>query len=158
MGADLILGFVEIAKRKKPNWSAAKAYLKKLSEKDMLQIALEAEQTESVDDLSENFSPKVRILESLDHVIGGWDGMRRLMARCEGVKTTILIAADSSWGDPVDEVADIEYFVVSGMAHAAGFFAKKRAGAKAGAKVVAKKARSVRKVARGRLTTKRGRS
>ena len=115
MGADLILGFVEIARNKEPKWLAAEKHLERLTD-EQLSYVLEActgQQDEK---------PRLKFKEALDLVIEVWGGYgARDMTILDCAKTKVLLAADTSWGDPVESVDSVELFRFSGMARAAGF-------------------------------------
>lgn len=129
MGADLILGLLEIDHDKEPNWAAAQDWINSLSDQDCVDTVMDVD---GCDDISMLFGyagnlenqiecARDRIQQSLIAVREGWNGNMRCITRVKGYRTTLLIAADSSWGDEVVEVTHLSYFDASGCAAAAGF-------------------------------------
>ena len=121
MGADLIVGFLEIEKDQEPDWAAAKAVLDAITLDEAWDIVESVEQFSSRDDMGERFGPKTRLEDAYESVKAGWEGMNRVIVKLYGARTVILLTGDTSWGDPIEEVTNIEYFDGSGMAKAAGF-------------------------------------
>lgn len=134
MGQELIACVLEFPKgRKNPNWEAAEKHLEKLkkSSKKLREAYIEASGDDGLDAILSHQAGvtdseiDARIVErlqtALENVKVGWDNGLRGMARLTGVKTRMLIAADRSWGDNVEEVDDLIFFDMSGMAKAAGF-------------------------------------
>lgn len=117
MGRDLLVSFIEIEHDKKPNFKKAAAVLKKL-DNETLQHAIEIA---TGNDQCDPEDARQRIEKALESVEMGWGEHLRLMVKCRGLATTILIAADGSWGDSVEECDDLNLFAEAGLAEAAGF-------------------------------------
>jgi hypothetical protein len=153
VGADLILSMTEIKRGRQPDWGAAQDHLAKLSTHDCYRIIEEVQQygyeiptQEEIDQLRKKDAeggdltndeqnllgllddlgddPKGRLQSALDSCKSGWEGGLRMMSRMRGHYTDILIGGGVSWGDSIDECTDIQYFVASGCAKAAGFLDK----------------------------------
>lgn len=101
MGADLVANIIEIEKGKTPNWAAAERHVANVAP---------AERT--------------RLRRALRSVIECWDGASRNAIRYDASATTLLIVGGTTVGDPFDEIDDVEAFVTSGMARAAGFIVR----------------------------------
>jgi len=120
MGRDMLISFVEIEHDKKPNFKKAAAVLKKLDAETLqhaIEIATGNEHCEAQD-------ARNRIEKALENTVAGWNDNLRMMVKCRGLATTLLIAADGSWGDSVEECDDLNLFAESGLAEAAGFLTK----------------------------------
>lgn len=86
--------------------------------------------TAKVDELGEKkkaaaLLARSRLEESLKEVVVAWDLQRRGITVLYLDKTNLLLCADMTYGDPPDGYADIQLFLESGMAEAAGFITRK---------------------------------
>lgn len=132
MGADLIVSAVEIERGKEPLWGAAEEHLKGMIPRDVVGCVLLIEQGEIIEDdisledveyeydVTEDGARK-RLELALTECREGWLGERRGIVSMSLVANAVLIAADRSFGDPVEDVDSLSLFVDSGMAKAAGF-------------------------------------
>lgn len=100
MGADLVANILEIRKDRTPDWEAAERHL-----------------------MSKRGGSPTRavLLKALQSVIDCWHGSSRNAIKYEAATTVILIVGGTTVGDPFEEIDDVEAFVASGMARAAGF-------------------------------------
>lgn len=99
MGADLVVNILEIKKDRSPDWEAAKRHL-----------------------MSTRGSPRnATLLKALQSVIDCWHGASRNAIKYEAATTVMLIVGGTTVGEPFEEIDDVEAFVASGMARAAGF-------------------------------------
>lgn len=73
------------------------------------------------DEDSEVTESKRRLHGALESVRACWDGEFRNAVRLKGVHTAIMVVGGTSFGDPFSEIDDVDLFIVSGMATAAGF-------------------------------------
>jgi len=150
MGADLLVAMTEIKRGRQPDWAAAEAHLEKLSTVDCYRIIEQVQQLgvevpseeelarvrqkeqegadltndediflSALDDLGDD--PKGRLKSALASCKVGWEGGLRMMTAMRGHYTDILLAGGVSWGDSIEECEDLQYFVESGCAKAAGF-------------------------------------
>lgn len=153
MGADLLVAMTEIKRGRQPDWAAAEAHLEKLSTSACYRIIEQVQQygytipsdeeiervlqknaeggdlTDAEDDLRGMLDdlgddPKGRLKQALKACQDGWEGHLRMMVSLRGHYTDILLAGDVSWGDDIEECTDVQYFVESGCAKAAGFLDK----------------------------------
>lgn len=133
MGADLILGVLEIEKDREPDWEATSRFVLNMSD-DVALGALALVCDLSVDKVIADMPPvmshgnnmpgvqaRLMILSAVDSCRQGWAGHLRMMCRVSGVRTDMLIAGGVSWGDSITEVDDLRLFDQSGAASAAGF-------------------------------------
>lgn len=123
MGAELIVGILEMPGNKEPNWSAARVVVNKVcrSRKRAAEVFRTAEQI-GPDELDHDPEDvKKRIRRAFDSVKAAWDGQLRSWVKTHTVHSTLLITGDMTWGDSPDGCTDIEFFWASGAAEAAGF-------------------------------------
>jgi hypothetical protein len=125
MGADLIVGAVEMPKGKTPDWAAARAMCAQLTDAEAVVAVLSAGYGEwSEDDMPDDVDAEAArdaVLTALDECEEGWLGFRRNMVSLSLAANDILIAAEMSWGDLPEGVQSINLFVDSGAAEVAGF-------------------------------------
>lgn len=139
MGADLVASILEMRKDREPDWEAAERYLMDRGDDDLERIFADrlgdeedpdGELGEDDDDGAfENggedragvSETKARFLRALEAVASCWIGDCRSAIKHQGAETVILIVGGTTYGEPLEEIADAELFVASGMARAAGF-------------------------------------
>lgn len=127
MGVSLIVCVLELEQDKTPDFEAASVFLEKLTVSELRKI--EAEMDDDDDDDDDDELPdddasdvRARIDRALGTMKDGWSGQIRRIRRYRGKFSLMLIAGDTTWGDPVAEVEAMVLFKVSGLAAAAGFF------------------------------------
>ena len=131
MGAELVANILEIEKGRTPDWEAAESHLISKSDDELSDVAADLivhRQDVSEDDAqgaacADERSSKARtaLLNVLQSVIDCWHGASRNAIKYEATDTVILIVGGTTVGEPFHEIDDIEAFVASGMARAAGF-------------------------------------
>lgn len=131
MGAELVANILEIKKGRTPDWAAAEHYLMSKSDDALADIAADllghhADAAEGPDQggtgLERSVSEtKAVLLKALESVVDCWHGASRNAIKYEATETMLLIVGGTTVGDPFREIEDIEAFVASGMARAAGF-------------------------------------
>lgn len=141
MGADLVASILEMRKDREPDWEAAERYLMDRGDDDLERIRVDrlgdeegpaGELGEDDDDGAlENdgdgagvSETKARFLRALEAVASCWIGDCRSAIKHHGSETVILIVGGTTYGEPLEELADVELFVTSGMARAAGFIVR----------------------------------
>lgn len=130
MGASLVANILEIEKGREPDWQAAERHLMAASDDDLAKVVGRLlnhrfEVADDEDDADRSGDAidgmKEAILKALESVIDCWHGASRNAIKYEAATTVILIVGGTTVGEPFEELDDVEAFVASGMARAAGF-------------------------------------
>jgi len=142
MGADLILGVLEIQKGQAPDFEASEKHIRNLDEATLqevlewhgpqiagsngmsfrLQDFIQEDSSEPA--TSEPFKvdeARQRLLDDCQTLKEAWSDGRRTIVRMELHQTEALITGEVTWGDPVETVHLIDRFIRCGAAEKAGF-------------------------------------
>lgn len=132
MGADLILQCAEIPADASPKWGVAKQHIERMTDAACLEAVAEQQQmpVSEVEAELDYMASDCRsaIMSAYKEIREVWEGepYRKYLV-LNLYKTKLIVAANTSWGDPVEEVDTLTLFITSGAAEAAGFlFGKNR--------------------------------
>jgi hypothetical protein len=112
MGCDLIVGALEMAKGKEPDWAAAEQVLDQLTDEECLRTMgeldgyLEEEGSPEREEAKTGFRSRMR--EALEVLHRMWDGGHRCAVLCPLSASRVLIFGGGSWGDdPFEGYLDV---------------------------------------------------
>lgn len=136
MSAEFVAAYLSIPADKKPSWESGYRLIEEAKENDELFDKL-AKGFEYTDPLlvkkhkdGNHFKDKVLnyARQALDFVKDAWENWDTkegnigvFDVRCPNGWISLLLVADSTWGDPVPGTEEIAFLQVSGLAKAVGF-------------------------------------
>jgi len=124
MGADLILEWLQIDKRKKPDFGAGRERIEDLAKKPLEKwpaAYIDRWLAESPEDFDRDEEIK-KLRADLETIEGGWHSTFRDMAIIDVCHKRLLISGGMSWGDsPTDSYETIDRLISSTVSKACGF-------------------------------------
>lgn len=126
MGADLIVAFVSLDRKKTPKWGKGFAFIDKLAKKPMKDWPAEYRERMACDDpdfCDGNPGTHIEDLKKrLTNLKQAWEGGFRDTVLFDVGGKTVLLTGGMSWGDtPGETFDDIETLLIVGVVMACGF-------------------------------------
>ena len=127
MGADLLVAYVAIDKKKKPSWKAGISRIDQLADTPMLDlpgvaIGPAGEDLQGGDGWATKADRIATLRKNLEDLRRCWKSGFRDMVLLEICHKTVLLSGGMSWGDaPTENYEMLSNLIVAGITKACGF-------------------------------------